>query len=86
MFLLRLQSGLSTYTRIIDALEFGHRLKEIVVVDWADAGFPTEGFALAAFYWRRGYPGGTAWAYGLRETSIDTGRIFLNPGKSGLVG
>jgi hypothetical protein len=62
VFLLRLQSGLGTYTRLTDPLEFGHGLKEVVVVDWADAGFPDEGFALAVFHWQRGYRGHPAFA------------------------
>ena len=65
MFLVRLQNGLSTYVRHIDFLKNKHRLKEIVLIDWQDAGFPTEGFALAVFHWERGYKGGMAWNYGL---------------------
>jgi hypothetical protein len=67
VFLLRLQSGLGTYTRLIDPLEFGHGLKEVVIVDWADAGFPSEGFALAVFHWKRGYRGHPAFNYTLER-------------------
>jgi hypothetical protein len=35
------------------------------LIDWNDAGFPTEGFALAVCHWQRGYQGGTTWSYGL---------------------
>jgi hypothetical protein len=65
VFLVRLQNGLSTYARHLDFLKHGHGLKEIVLVDWRDAGFPTEGFALAVLHWQRGYRGGTALNYEL---------------------
>jgi hypothetical protein len=65
VFLVRLQNGLSTYARHIDYLKNKHRLKEIVLIDWEDAGFPIEGFALAVFHWQRGYRGDMAWSYGL---------------------
>jgi hypothetical protein len=29
-----------------------------LIVDWRWAGFPIEGFPLAAFVWQRGYAGG----------------------------
>jgi hypothetical protein len=38
-------------------------LREIVVVRWEDAGFPSEGFVLGAFHWQRGWSGGTKWTY-----------------------
>ena len=57
VFLIRLQSGLSTYSRLRDPLDHGHRLKEIMVVKWEDAGWSKEGFALAVFHWQRGYVG-----------------------------
>ena len=69
VFLIRLQNSLYTYLRHVDFLENGHGLKEIVLVDWKDAGFPTEGFALAVVHWERGYRGGTAWTYGLGEAA-----------------
>jgi hypothetical protein len=65
VFLVRLQNGLSTYVRHTDFLRYKHRLKEIVLIDWKDAGFPIEGFALAVFHWQRGYRGGMAWSYDL---------------------
>jgi hypothetical protein len=69
VFLVRLQNALSTYRRHLDFLEGGHRLKEIVLIDWEDAGFPNEGFALAVLHWQRGYRGGTALRYGLSPKS-----------------
>ena len=65
VFLVRLQNALSTYGRHVDFLKSRHRLKEIVLIDWDDAGFPTEGFALAVLHWQRGHQGGTTWSYGL---------------------
>ena len=65
VFLVRFQNALSTYARHVDFLKSRHRPKEIVVIDWKDAGFPTEGFVLAVFHWQRGHQGGTVWSYEL---------------------
>jgi hypothetical protein len=35
------------------------------LIDWEDAGFPTEGFAVAVFHWQRNYQGGMALNYEL---------------------
>jgi hypothetical protein len=65
VFLIRLQSGLSTYARMTDPLIAGHRPKEIIIVDWNEAGFATEGFALGVIHWQREYRGGIFLRYGL---------------------
>ena len=70
VFLVRLQNGLSTYRRHIDFLRVDHRLKDIILVDWSDAGFPTEGFALAVCHWERGYRSGTRWGYGFADGAV----------------
>ena len=63
VFLLRLTKAIGTSARHRDYRERGHALKEIVVVSWEDAGFPSEGFVLAAFHWQKGWNGGTKWTY-----------------------
>src|SRR6266700_2645210 len=60
VFLTRLHNAIGTYARHKDFTEVGHALKEVVVVDWADAGMSSEGFVLAAFHWRYQWTGGTA--------------------------
>lgn len=55
VFLMRVTNALSTYARLQDPLLSGHGLKEIVIVDWRDAGFGCEGFALGVVHWQRGY-------------------------------
>jgi hypothetical protein len=63
VFLVRLHNALGTAARHRDYLEAGHGLKQIIVVDWAQAGLQREGFTLALFHWERGYRGGCHWRY-----------------------
>jgi hypothetical protein len=57
-FLLRWHNALGTTSKRCLAVDRGFRLREALIVDWRWAGFPSEGFPLAAFVWQRGYTGG----------------------------
>jgi hypothetical protein len=59
--LIRLHNCLGTSARLNDPKEFSQGLKEVVLCDWREAGFPPEGFSLAVFHFRRGWDGGTSW-------------------------
>ena len=44
----------ATYARHQDWRDRGHGL-EVIILRWKDAGFPSEGFVLGAFYWQPGW-------------------------------
>jgi hypothetical protein len=57
VFLVRLQNAIATTARRRDWQSAGFGLKEIAICGWQDAGFPSEGYELAAIHWQRGYCG-----------------------------
>jgi hypothetical protein len=59
--LCRMHNTLGTNKRIRDARNANHFLKEIILCDWKEAGFPAEGFQLGVFHFQRNYTGGTFW-------------------------
>jgi hypothetical protein len=63
VFLTRLHNAIGTYARHQDWRDCGHGLQEMIVLPWEDAGFPSEGFVLGAFYWQRGWTGSTKLTY-----------------------
>jgi hypothetical protein len=63
VFLARLHNVLGTAARHRDYLHHGHALKEVVSVDWKEAGLPSEGFTLALFHWQKGHRGDCRWSY-----------------------
>ena len=63
VFLCRLDVSLGTYARINDMREEGHNLREIIVVDYKDAGFAARGFVLAVFHWQKTPGQLTKWTY-----------------------
>jgi hypothetical protein len=56
VFLTRLHNAIGTYARHQDWRDCGHGLQEMIVLSWEDAGFPSEGFVLGAFYWHAAGP------------------------------
>lgn len=67
VFLVRAHNAFGTFARHNDYLDHGHRLKEIVLVPWKEAGFPPEGFALGLFHWQKNYTGDCKFTYWHRE-------------------
>ncbi len=63
VFLVRMHNVLGTTARHKDWQRYAHGLKEIVLCDWEEAGFPKEGFSLAAFHWQKYYMGDCRWTY-----------------------
>lgn len=70
VLLARWHNATGTNARRRDWLDAGHGWREVIYVDWEDAGFrnpngsekSVEGFQLAAFWWQRG------WTCGITET------------------
>jgi hypothetical protein len=63
VFLVRLHNAIGTYARHQDWRSRGHGLREIIVLNWRDAGLRSEGFVLGAFHWQRGWAGSTKLTY-----------------------
>lgn len=63
--LIRLHNLLGTYARHKDYLQHGHKLKEIIVVNWNDAliNKSSEGFALVVAHLKKNYDGDCKWTY-----------------------
>ena len=53
VFLVRLDVALGTYARLDDAKLNGHKLKEIIVCNYKDAGFAQRGFVLGILHWNK---------------------------------
>src|SRR4051812_40043770 len=63
VFLVRLTLAIGTMARHRDFRQSGHGLKQIIVVGWEDAGFPSEGFVLSVCHWQRNWFGPTSWKW-----------------------
>jgi len=63
VFLARLHNAIGTYARHQDWRSRGHGLREIIVLNWRDAGLRSEGFVLGAFYWQRRWAGSVKLIY-----------------------
>lgn len=67
VLLVRLHNGLGTTARHRDYLQYGHKLKEIIILPWEGSGFPPEGFALAAMHWAKEWEGHCKFTYWIGE-------------------
>jgi hypothetical protein len=63
VFLARLHNAIGTYARHRDWRSRGHGLREIIILNWQDAGLRAEGFVLGAFHWQRGWIDSTKFTY-----------------------
>ena len=63
VFLIRLHNALGAALRHRIFRYHGHGIRQIILVDWEEAGFPSEGFCLCVVHWQRGWEAGTKWTY-----------------------
>lgn len=63
VFLIRLHNCIGTKARHYDWKDQGLALKEVILVDWKEAGLRPEGFALAVMHWQKNYQGDCKWSY-----------------------
>lgn len=63
--LIRLHNVFGTKARLLDFIEQGHRLKEVIVCDWKDAFInkAPEGFSLCVIHTQKDYNGDCRWTF-----------------------